>query len=298
MATESTKDLKKRVNSKNKKANNNSSSSNKKKNYKKKNTKYNNNNKSKQNYKSKKNNKPKVVKKEEVKEQIKEIPLIEVPSVEKVEPVIEEFLPTKDLSNTIPTLYLDQVKEKIQEVLEENAGSPITIVEPNIKVENIVIVNDSDKPKEEVHEITQEELDEVIKPQNKEEEVYVDYELSKKIIIILLMALLMLSVGTIVLFMNLNIIDKSRDLITAQTNLDVTYEIGEVNDTKKVIITIHCKSNAGLKRIILPSGKVNYLEGTAQDIEYSVSKNGSYIFSVSDRDNNVNQINVNVDKFN
>ena len=98
--------------------------------------------------------------------------------------------------------------------------------------------------------------------------------------------------------MNLNIIDKSRDLITAQTNLDVTYEIGEVNDTKKVIITIHCKSNAGLKRIILPSGKVNYLEGTAQDIEYSVSKNGSYIFSVSDRDNNVNQINVNVDKFN
>ena len=298
MATESTKDLKKRVNSKNKKANNNSSSSNKKKNYKKKNTKYNNNNKSKQNYKSKKNNKPKVVKKEEVKEQIKEIPLIEVPSVEKVEPVIEEFLPTKDLSNTIPTLYLDQVKEKIQEVLEENAGSSITIVEPNIKVENIVIVNDSDKPKEEVHEITQEELDEVIKPQNKEEEVYVDYELSKKIIIILLMALLMLSVGTIVLFMNLNIIDKSRDLITAQTNLDVTYEIGEVNDTKKVIITIHCKSNAGLKRIILPSGKVNYLEGTAQDIEYSVSKNGSYIFSVSDRDNNVNQINVNVDKFN
>ncbi len=298
MATESTKDLKKRVNSKNKKANNNSSSSNKKKNYKKKNTKYNNNNKSKQNYKSKKNNKPKVVKKEEVKEQIKEIPLIEVAPVEKVEPVIEEFLPTKDLSNTIPTLYLDQVKEKIQEVLEENAGSSITIVEPNIKVENIVIVNDSDKPKEEVHEITQEELDEVIKPQNKEEEVYVDYELSKKIIIILLMALLMLSVGTIVLFMNLNIIDKSRDLITAQTNLDVTYEIGEVNDTKKVIITIHCKSNAGLKRIILPSGKVNYLEGTAQDIEYSVSKNGSYIFSVSDRDNNVNQINVNVDKFN
>ena len=203
---------------------------------------------------------------------------------------------------TVPTMYLNQVKEKIEEVLEKNAGSSITIVEPKIRVDNIVIVNDDKKEeketKEEVKEITQEEWDELIKPHKEEEEVYVDYELSKKIIIILLMALLVLSVGTIVLFMNLNVIDKSRDLVTMKTNLDVTYEIGEVNDTKKVIITINAKSNAGLKRIILPSGKVTYLDGKEQTIEYTVSKNGSYIFSISDKDNNVNQINVNVDKFN
>ena len=309
MATESTKELKKRVNSKNKKTNNSrsGSSSNKKKNYKKKGNYKGKNN----NYKKKSTNKKPVEKKVtkkvepkvEVKEEVKEEkPLVEIKGIEKVEPVIEEFLPTKDLSMTVPTTYLNQVKEKIEEVLEKNAGSSITIVEPKIRVDNIVIVNDDKKEeketKEEVKEITQEELDELIKPHKEEEEVYVDYELSKKIIIILLMALLVLSVGTIVLFMNLNVIDKSRDLVTMKTNLDVTYEIGEVNDTKKVIITINAKSNAGLKRIILPSGKVTYLDGKEQTIEYTVSKNGSYIFSISDKDNNVNQINVNVDKFN
>lgn len=306
MATESTKELKKRVNSKNKKTNNSrsGSSSNKKKNYKKKGNYKGKNN----SYKKKSTNKKPVEKKVtkkvepkvEVKEEVKEEkPLVEIKGIEKVEPVIEEFLPTKDLSMTVPTMYLNKVKEKIEEVLEQSAGSSITIVEPKIRVDNIVIVNDDKKEeKEEVKEITQEELDELIKPHKEEEEVYVDYELSKKIIIILLMALLVLSVGTIVLFMNLNVIDKSRDLVTMKTNLDVTYEIGEVNDSKKVIITINAKSNAGLKRIILPSGKVTYLDGKEQTIEYTVSKNGSYIFSISDKDNNVNQINVNVEKFN
>ena len=308
MATESTKELKKRVNSKNKKTNSkNGSSSNKKKNYKKKGN-YKGKNNSKNNYKKKSTNKKQVEKKviqtvepkEEVKELKEEKPLVEIKGIEKVEPVIEEFLPTKDLSMTVPTMYLNQVKEKIEEILGQNAGSSITIVEPKIRVDNIVIVNDDKKEeketKEEVKEITQEELDELIKP-HKEEEVYVDYELSKKIIIILLMALLVLSVGTIVLFMNLNVIDKSRDLVTMKTNLDVTYEIGEINDQKKVVITIYAKSNAGLKRVILPSGKVTYLDGKEQTIEYSVNKNGSYIFSISDKDNNVNQINVTVEKF-
>ena len=113
MATESTKELKKRVNSKNKKTNNsrNGSSSNKKKNYKKKGNYKGKNN----NYKKKSTNKKPVEKKVtkkvepkvEVKEEVKEEkPLVEIKGIEKVEPVIEEFLPTKDLSMTVPTTYL------------------------------------------------------------------------------------------------------------------------------------------------------------------------------------------------
>lgn len=136
----------------------------------------------------------------------------------------------------------------------------------------------------------------------KKENIEIDNKKKNSIDRLLVKILFVVFVGiviaTFVLFLNLNKIDDGKDPVLS-SNLKVTYDISEIDSTNnKVTITIHASSNRGLKRILLPSQKVEYFSNdSTSDVKYLVSSNGTYTFSVSDNANKVEKVEVVIDKY-